>query len=139
MGTQVQLLMQIILNQISLLILVKETATKLTWIVFLILLILNFSVFIVWIPARLQISSEWIRLNTYWDRTQKGLFLLIDVALNYYFVYLVKARLIADVLDKYIPLFRFNLAMMGLSVSLDVSQPGYSLSWSCSNRSCRPS
>lgn len=115
--------MQIILNRVSLLILVKENARKLKWIVFLLLLIINISVFLVWIPARLQITEEWIRVNDVWDRMQKGLFLVIDGALNYYFIYLVKARLIADGLDKYNALFRFNLVMMVLSVSLDVSRP----------------
>jgi hypothetical protein len=113
--------MQIIINRIRLLMVVKKNATRLKWAVFFILALINISVFVIWIPARLQISPRWIHINNIWDRCEKGIFLLIDLCLNLYFIYLVRNGLIANGLTKYIPLFRFNLAMIGVSMAMDVS------------------
>ena len=118
---QIQVIMQIIINRIRLLMVVKKNATRLKWAVFFILALINISVFVIWIPARLQISPRWIHINNIWDRCEKGIFLLIDLCLNLYFIYLVRNGLIANGLTKYIPLFRFNLAMIGVSMAMDVS------------------
>ncbi|KAF3343667.1 hypothetical protein VD0002_g9779 [Verticillium dahliae] len=117
---QVQCLMQIIINRIALLMHVPAHATRLKWGVFLVLLVINISVFCVWIPARLQISEGIIHANDIWDRIEKGLFLVIDLGLNLTFIYLVRSRLIAYGLTKYTVLFRFNLAMICISISLDI-------------------
>ncbi|RYP04321.1 hypothetical protein DL764_004514 [Monosporascus ibericus] len=82
--------------------------------------LINISVYCIWIPARLQISPTYIYVNEVWDRVEKVIFCLIDASLNLYFIYLVRSRLIAGGLDKYNSLYRFNLAMIGVSVSLDV-------------------
>jgi hypothetical protein len=111
--------MQIIINRIRFLVISKKIANRLKWGVFSILLLINISVFIIWIPARLQISERWIHINNIWDRCEKGIFLLIDLCLNIYFIYLVRHGLIANGLTKYIPLFRFNLAMICLSMTMD--------------------
>ncbi|CRK18261.1 hypothetical protein BN1723_006753 [Verticillium longisporum] len=95
-------------------------ATRLKWGVFLVLLAINISVFCVWIPARLQISEGIIHANNIWDRIEKGIFLIIDLGLNLTFIYLVRSRLIASGLTKYTVLFRFNLAMICISMSLDI-------------------
>ncbi|KAL9944686.1 hypothetical protein D7B24_001999 [Verticillium nonalfalfae] len=117
---QVQCLMQIIINRIALLMHVPAHATRLKWGVFLVLLAINISVFCVWIPARLQISEGIIHANNIWDRIEKGIFLIIDLGLNLAFIYLVRSRLIASGLTKYTVLFRFNLAMICISMSLDI-------------------
>ncbi|EFQ26968.1 uncharacterized protein GLRG_02139, partial [Colletotrichum graminicola M1.001] len=116
----VQCLMQIIINRIAVLMLVPSHATRLKWAVFAILLAVNISVFCIWIPARLQISETYVQINEIWDRVEKGILLVVDAGLNLTFVYLVKSRLIAGGLTKYTVLFRFNLAMIGISMSLDI-------------------
>jgi hypothetical protein len=55
-----------------------------------------------------------------WDRVEKVIFLLIDAALNFYFIHLVRSRLIANGLTKYNRLYRFNLLMIGISITMDV-------------------
>jgi hypothetical protein len=99
---------------------VPAHATRLKWIVFAIVLAVNISVFIIWIPARLQINDRWIYLNKIWDRCEKVIFAVVDGVLNGYFIYLVRSRLIENGLTKYIPLYRMNLFLIFLSLSLDV-------------------
>ena len=113
--------MQIILNRISLLAVSPTTVRRLKWGVFIILFLINISVFCIWIPARLQISQTYIRINSIWDRIEKGIFAVIDVGLNFYFVYLVRSSLISYGLTKYVVLYRFNLVMVAISLTMDVS------------------
>ncbi|KAF5242855.1 hypothetical protein FAUST_3121 [Fusarium austroamericanum] len=117
---QVQFLLQIIINRIGLLMVSKARATRLKWIVFAIILLVNISVFVIWMPARLQINDRWIRLNSIWDRCEKVIFAVVDGVLNGYFIYLVRSRLIENGLTKYIPLYRMNLGLIVLSLSLDI-------------------
>ncbi|KAH7111353.1 hypothetical protein B0J11DRAFT_619929 [Dendryphion nanum] len=117
---QIQLLMQIIINRISLLSVRRSVATRLKWTVAAILGVINISVFIIWIPARLQISKTFININEIWDRIEKVIFALIDGSLNAYFIYLVRTKLIANGLTKYMPLFWFNIFMVCISMSLDI-------------------
>ncbi|KAK2058724.1 hypothetical protein LY76DRAFT_47973 [Colletotrichum caudatum] len=117
---QVQCLMQIIVNRIAVLMMIPSHATRLKWVVFAVLLAVNISVFCIWIPARLQISETYVHINEIWDRIEKGIFLVVDAGLNLTFIYLVKSRLIAGGLTKYTVLFRFNLVMIAISMSLDV-------------------
>ncbi|KAI8718120.1 hypothetical protein NCS52_00890000 [Fusarium sp. LHS14.1] len=117
---QVQFLLQIILNRLGLLMVVPGQAAKLKWLVFGIILAINISVFIIWMPARLQINDTWVHLNEIWDRCEKVIFALVDGALNGYFIYLVRSRLIENGLTKYTPLYRMNLVLIFVSLSLDV-------------------
>ncbi|KAH7192805.1 uncharacterized protein B0J16DRAFT_380692 [Fusarium flagelliforme] len=121
---QVQFLLQIIINRIGLLMVSKARATRLKWLVFAIILAVNISVFIIWLPARLQINDRWIWLNGIWDRVEKVIFAVVDGALNGYFIYLVRSRLIENGLTKYVPLYRMNLALIFLSLSLDFALVG---------------
>lgn len=113
--------MQILTNRISLILYNPEKARKLKLYIFLAIGVINVSVFIVWIPARLQLSEKWIRVNAVWDRFEKVLFLVIDGGLNYYFMWLIKSKLVANGLTKYRLVYRFNLFMVVISLSLDVS------------------
>jgi len=81
---------------------------------------INISVFCIWIPARLQISHRYHVINEYWDRTEKGLYLFVDAALNWYFLKTVKANLIANGLTKYNKLVQFNQRIVVLSLLMDV-------------------
>lgn len=112
--------MQIIINRISILMVVRQNARKLKLAVFLILLAINVSVFCVWIPARLQINGTYVKVNAVWDRIEKCIFLVVDAALNLYFIHLVRSRLVANGLTKYTRLFRFNLGMIAVSMTMDV-------------------
>ncbi|KAK7959409.1 uncharacterized protein PG986_004263 [Apiospora aurea] len=131
---QTQLLVQIIINRLSLLMMVRWDATKLKWGTAALMTAINVSVFIIWIPARLQISQSFINgmqaplsstttlllLNRIWDPIEKCLFLLIDLSLNICFIRLVKDRLIANGLTKYDKLLSGNLALVVINISLDV-------------------
>lgn len=113
--------MQIIVNRIALLHISPTIVRRLKWGIFAILATINISVFCIWIPARLQISQTYIDINNVWDRIEKGIFAVIDLALNVYFLYLVRSSLISYGLTKYVVLYRFNLVMVVISISMDVS------------------
>ncbi|KAK8062244.1 hypothetical protein PG997_014341 [Apiospora hydei] len=93
---------------------------RLKWGTAALMTAINVSVFIIWIPARLQISQSFINVNRVWDPIEKCLFLLIDLSLNICFIRLVKNRLIANGLTKYDKLLSGNLALVVINISLDV-------------------
>ncbi|KAF4993054.1 hypothetical protein FGRMN_6742 [Fusarium graminum] len=119
-STQVQCLIQIIINRVSLLMVVRSNGTRLKWICFLILFAINISVFCIWVPARLQINEAYIHLNDIWDRCEKVIFGIMDAILNFYFIYVVKKRLVANGLQKYTRLYQMNMFLCGCSIALDV-------------------
>ncbi|KAK8063107.1 hypothetical protein PG997_015204 [Apiospora hydei] len=116
---QIQCICQIIINRIALLALDQKKMQKIRWGVFAILSVVNISVYCIWIPARLQISDQYIFINKIWDRLEKVIFLCVDSSLSIYFVLLIRRNLIDNGLDKYMPLYRFNLFMVGCSIALD--------------------
>jgi hypothetical protein len=116
---QIQCISGIITNRIGLLIYDARHVRRLRWGVVALIGLINVSVYCIWIPAHLQISPTWIYINGIWDRIEKGMFLIIDSSLNLYFIHLVRTRLIANGLTKYKPLFKFNMAMIVFSMSLD--------------------
>lgn len=120
---QIQCLTQILANRISLILYDPEKARRLKLGVALIIGLINISVFIVWVPARLQISETWIKANSIWDRIEKCIFLTVDAMLNLYFMSLVKSKLIANGLHKYKRVYYFNGLLVVLSIALDVSIP----------------
>jgi hypothetical protein len=71
----------------------------------------------------LEISDTWIRINNIWDRLEKVIYLLIDLVLNGYFLYLVRSKLITKGLTKYKRLFNFNAIIVLVSLSMDVCIP----------------
>jgi hypothetical protein len=54
----------------------------------------NISVYCIWVPARLQISKRYIYINDRWDRCEKVIYLCVDGALNWYFIHIVRKRLV---------------------------------------------
>ncbi|KAF5976833.1 glutathione s-transferase [Fusarium coicis] len=116
---QIQFTLQIIINRISLLLGNKTNINRVKWGVAVIASLINISGFCIWVPARLQISHLYEEINIVWDRTEKAIFLIVDLGLNLYFIYLVRSRLIACGLTKYTELFHFNVVMVFISVSLD--------------------
>ncbi|KAK8097138.1 hypothetical protein PG999_013082 [Apiospora kogelbergensis] len=117
---QMQCILQIILNRISLLVVDRRRARQLQLGTFVAITLINISVFCIWIPAQLQISNRYTHLNDIWDRTEKAIFATIDAGLNTYFLWVVRTKLIANGLTKYWALFRYNIAMVCISVSLDL-------------------
>lgn len=116
---ELQCLVQIIINRVSLLLYDDRLKFWIKWGCFAYIALLNISVFIIWMPAQLQ-HKPWIAINTIWDRIEKILFLIVDLGLNLYFVYLVKTRLISSGVTKYWPLFKFNVCMIFISLSMDI-------------------
>ncbi|KAK1755485.1 hypothetical protein QBC47DRAFT_445581 [Echria macrotheca] len=118
---EIQCLTQILANRISLVLYDHEKARKIKLGVAIAIGLINISVFIVWIPARLQISEKWIFANNIWDRAEKCIFLVIDLSLNAYFMWLIKIKLIANGLTRYRLVYRFNLGMVCLSITIDAA------------------
>lgn len=90
------------------------------------------------------VSSTYVEINMYWDRISKVFICLIDAGLNYYFLRIVKQRLLNQYgLMKYSPLVAFNARLMFISVLLDVSicypystLPEIVKAHACNPRSC---
>ena len=123
---KIQLLLQIIINRLSFIMVNKRLNKRIKWVVASVILLINLSVYCIWIPARLQISAKWIRLNEIYDPIEKGIYLVVDISLNSYFIYLVYTTLIAQGLEKYVPLFWFNVCLVFVSLSMDVCFSGTS-------------
>lgn len=66
-----------------------------------------------------------VNLNHAFEKGEKSFFLLVDLGLNVYFLYLVRFRLIADGLSKYWRLFNFNVGMVVISTSMDILLLGF--------------
>lgn len=98
----------------------KRWARQLKTIVAVIITLVNISVYNIWIPARLQISEQYIWINLWWDRCEKCIYLIIDAALNIYFIVIVQRNLVSNGLTKYKTLVRFNMFIICFSLSMDV-------------------
>ncbi|KAJ4172740.1 hypothetical protein NW754_002943 [Fusarium falciforme] len=119
---EVQLLLQIIVNRISIIAEHRSTIFKLKWGTALIITCINIAVFCIWIPAHTvpPASQLIVRINEYWDRVSKVLILLVDAGLNWYFLRTVKKRLLQQHrLKKYEPLVGFNAKLMIVSIAMD--------------------
>ncbi|KAK2669127.1 hypothetical protein RAB80_014653 [Fusarium oxysporum f. sp. vasinfectum] len=117
---QVQFLLQIIINRCSILLTDKRHAYRLKVGVAVLITAVNISVYTIWIPARLQISERYIWINEWWDRVEKAIYLIVDGALNYYFIRIVQRNLVLHGLTKYRSLVKFNMCIVGFSLSMDV-------------------
>jgi len=99
----------------------KRKAKLLKWGLFILIGLVNISVFCVWIMAHVpDANPKMVAFNEIWERIEKSFFLVIDCGLNLYFLYLVRYRLIADGLSKYWRLFHYNAAILLLSTSMDI-------------------
>lgn len=116
---QTQCLLQIIANRVALIMTNQRHARMLKLSLLIIVALINISVYIIWIPARMDISPFWVRANEIWDRAEKVIYLFLDLGLNVYFLYLVRSRLISKGLHKYQPLFRFNASIVVISIAMD--------------------
>ncbi|KAL5113325.1 hypothetical protein ACEQ8H_008804 [Pleosporales sp. CAS-2024a] len=117
---QVQLLLQIIINRIRVIVPDRRRSRNIMIGTAVFVTTINISVFNIWIPARLQISDRYHIINEYWDRIEKVLYLIVDGALNWYFLKIVKANLIRNGLTKYDKLVKFNQRIVIISLLMDV-------------------
>ncbi|KAK9413619.1 hypothetical protein SUNI508_11828 [Seiridium unicorne] len=117
---QVQFLLQIIINRCAILVRNPKLVWRLKVGVATAITAINISVYTIWIPARLQISENYISINSWWDRCEKGLYLIIDAALNIYFINIVSTNLVHNGLKKYKALSHFNMFIIVFSLAMDV-------------------
>ncbi|KAF2092563.1 hypothetical protein NA57DRAFT_12986, partial [Rhizodiscina lignyota] len=116
---QVQLLTQIIANRVALIMVDKHKSRLMKWLLFGLVGVVNISVFVIWIPAHMEISPFWVNFNSIWERLEKCFFLVVDCGLNFFFLYLVRFNLIAKGLTKYSRLFQFNAFIVCVSIAMD--------------------
>ncbi|KAK6854051.1 hypothetical protein PG995_010863 [Apiospora arundinis] len=117
---QMHCILQIILNRAFLLVDNKQRARQLQIGTFVLVSLINISVFCIWIPAQMHISERYVRLNNVWLRGEKSVCAVIDTSLNAYFLWAVHTQLIGNGLTKYRTLFRYNIFMVFISISLDL-------------------
>ncbi|KAF2635177.1 hypothetical protein P280DRAFT_378149, partial [Massarina eburnea CBS 473.64] len=117
---QVQLLLQIIINRIRVILADRKKGRNLIITVAVLITLINISVYCIWIPARLEISTRYVHINDVWDRIEKGIYLIIDGTLNWYFIHVVKVNLVNNGLEKYNSLVRFNQRIIIVSLLMDV-------------------
>lgn len=73
-------------------------------------------------PAATQTQ---ITLNNAWERAEKSFFLMLDLGLNLFFLYLVRSRLISGGLTKYWRLYNFNVGIVVVSTCMDILLLGF--------------
>ncbi|KAK6858981.1 hypothetical protein PG995_004834 [Apiospora arundinis] len=117
----VQFLLQIIVSRCSILM-HTQRALQLTISVAVFITLVQLVAYAIWIPANLRISEHYIWISTWWDRCEKCLYFLTDAALNIYFIVLVQRerQLVANEIATHKPLVRFNIFIIGLSLSMDL-------------------
>ncbi|BGP32753.1 hypothetical protein JCM10296v2_004537 [Rhodotorula toruloides] len=117
---QVQFLLQIICSRIVLLWGDRRDQAMLKYGVAALITAINLSVYCIWVPARLQVSERYVKINEVWDRCEKCIYLVVDALLNYLFIRTVNRQLVKNGLDRYRPLVRFNSRLILLSIGMDV-------------------
>ena len=113
-------MLQIIINRCSILLVDKRHAWRIKVGVAILITAINISVYCIWVPARLQINETYIHVNEWWDRCEKVIYLLVDAALNIYFIHIVQQNLVKLGLHRYTNLVRFNMFIIGFSLSMDI-------------------
>ncbi|KAF4960177.1 hypothetical protein FGADI_1196 [Fusarium gaditjirri] len=123
---QTQLLPQIIANRVSLIMTNRRRAIHLKWGLVVCILLVNGAVCYIFTVAHLDTATPSQKhTNMIFEKCEKTFFLIVDFALNMYFLYLVRYRLIADGLNKYWRLFNFNAGMVCISTSMDILLLGF--------------
>ncbi|KAF4451275.1 hypothetical protein F53441_5696 [Fusarium austroafricanum] len=120
---EIQLLLQIIINRISIIAESRQMIWKLKWGTAGVVTCINIAVFCIFIPSHMDppVSQTFVTINKYWDRMSKILICLIDAGLNWHFLRIVQQRLLKESrLTKYKPLVSFNAKLMIVSVAMDI-------------------
>ena len=123
---QTQLLSQIIANRVALIMVEKRRAAMLRWGLFIAIGLVNIPVCVIWTTAMLPGATPFHHVLNFWfEKAEKTFFLVIDLSLNLFFLYLVRSRLISDGLSKYWKLYHFNAGIVMLSTSMDILLLGF--------------
>lgn len=124
-ATQTQLLSQIIANRVALIMVNKRKALWMKLVLLAITGAVNFAVCVIWTSAyKYGSTPEQKHINVIFEKTEKAFFLVVDLGLNWIFLYFVRYRLISHGLSKYWQLFNFNIALVVLSTGLDAALLG---------------
>ncbi|KAF4609613.1 hypothetical protein G7Y89_g15842 [Cudoniella acicularis] len=121
---EAQFLLQIIINRISILLTDRRKAKNLKIWTAVLITAITISVYCIWIPARLQTSERFIYINSIWDRCEKVIYLLVDAALNAYFILTVQRRFVRHDLLKFHPLayiVKLNIEMSMADLIVKIS------------------
>ncbi|RKF65985.1 hypothetical protein OnM2_000020 [Erysiphe neolycopersici] len=116
---EIQFLLQIIINRVSILLTCQRKARILKYSVATLITMVNISMYCTWIPGRLERSKKWEDINKIWDYGEKIIYLVVDVCLNLLFMYIIQENLVRKGLVKYDRLLRFNKCIIGFSISMD--------------------
>ncbi|KAH4915388.1 hypothetical protein HBI67_077200 [Parastagonospora nodorum] len=119
-AVQVMCVFQIIINRIRVIDINRERSNHIFLGVTTYISMVIITAFVLWLPAQMQISDRWTKIGIVWDRTEKSIFLVLDLALNWYFLRTVRTNLITNGITKYKQLVRFNERIIVLSLLMDV-------------------
>ncbi|KAI5846474.1 hypothetical protein DFP73DRAFT_545988 [Morchella snyderi] len=116
---QAQALLQININRIELIAVDKAFNNRVRIGCLVIIAVFIVGTFSVWIPGRLGISAKITQISKIYIEVQGSLIILLDIALNTYFIRTVKATLIDPGLDKYKPLVSHNLMLVYATITVE--------------------
>lgn len=123
-STQAQTYFQVMVKRISVLDVRRPRPAILRLAIAGIVLAVNITMFSVWLPLKLdhpvEVDDHPPILLFWLPRVEKIMYLLIDVAINCFFLYHVKTNLMGVGFRKYCHLVSYNLKIIGLSVFCDV-------------------
>ncbi|KAK7756675.1 hypothetical protein SLS62_001116 [Diatrype stigma] len=123
---QVELLPQIIANRVAIIMIDQRRAKQLKWGLAGIITPVCGVVLYVWTVGHFpEATLEQQTRNFRLEICEKIFFLLVDLSLNLYFLYLVRFRLIAYGLTKYWKLFNYNVVMVVISTTFDALLLGF--------------
>ncbi len=104
----------------------RRKAVLLRWGLFAATACINIAVAFIWIRAHMPgATPEQVNLNHQFERAEKSFFLVLDLGLNLFFLYLVRFRLASDGLSKYWRLYNFNAGIVVISTSMDILLLGF--------------
>ena len=112
--------MQILANRLCLIMYSPARQRWLRVSLFIAVGIINLSFFVIAIPAQLHVNDTFVRAKHVWNPIERSLLAVMDLCLNGYFMWLVKSKLVACGLTHYKTVYRYNLAMVCFSMSLEV-------------------
>ncbi|KAK2742874.1 hypothetical protein FQN55_007658 [Onygenales sp. PD_40] len=104
---EIHFLLQIMINRIYVVADNRRLVMRVKWLTAIFITMINIAVFCIFIPAHLDppVSQTYVTVNHYWDRISKVLICLVDAALNFWFIYIVRQRLVRHHgLAKYAPI-----------------------------------
>ncbi|RPB12940.1 hypothetical protein P167DRAFT_138934 [Morchella conica CCBAS932] len=117
---QAQALLQININRIELIAVDKAFNNRVRIGCLAIVSVFIVGTFSVWIPGRLGTSAKITQISKVYIEVQGTLTILLDIALNTYFIRTVKATLIDPGLDKYKPIVSHNLMLVYTAITVEV-------------------